>query len=114
MSQINLAHNGLPREIIDVISQIGERVRVARKRRAITMKEMASRMFVNRKTLARLEKGDPGVSLAVFASALWVLGLEKDLMGVALPEQDAVGIFRERKRLPTRVRTVNRSDDLDF
>lgn len=77
------------------------------------MEDMASRMFVTRKTLARLEKGDPGVSFAVFASALWVLGLEKDLLSIAAPEQDKIGIFQERKRLPERVRRP-RSDDLDF
>jgi transcriptional regulator with XRE-family HTH domain len=78
------------------------------------MQEMASRMFVSRKTLSRLEKGDTGVSLAVFASALWVLGLDKDLMKIARPEQDSVGIFRERQRMPKRIRASGTSDDLDF
>jgi len=106
--------NSLPPEIINAITQLGARIRIARKRRAITIQEMASRMFVNRKTLARLEKGDAGVSLAVFTSALWVLGLDKELMDVARPEHDAVGIFHERRRLPERVRTSAISDDLDF
>ena len=114
MPQKKIAKNSLPPELIDIISQLGERIRIARKRRAITMKEMSSRMFVNRKTLARLEKGEPGVSLAVFASALWTLGLDKDLTGVALPERDSVGIFHERKKLPARVRASNSSDELDF
>ncbi len=114
MPQKSLVQNSLPTELIDAISQLGERIRIARKRRAITMEEMSSRMFVNRKSLARLEKGDPGVSLAVFASALWMLGLDKDLMKVALPERDDVGIFHERKKLPTRVRASNSSDELEF
>jgi len=114
MVQKSLVQNSLPPEIANIISQLGKRIRIARKRRAITMEEMASRMFVTRKTLARLEKGAPGVSLAVFASALWVLGLEKDLLGVALPERDEVGIFRERQRLPERIRVADRSDELDF
>ncbi len=78
------------------------------------MEEMASRMFVNRKTLARLEKGDSGISLAVFVSALWVLGLDKDIRDVALPERDQVGIFHERKRLPERVRALKNARNLDF
>jgi len=106
--------DSLPREIVNAVSKLGERIRIARKRRAMTMEQMASRMFVSRKTLARLEKGDPGVSMAVLTAALWVLGLDKDLMEVALPERDAVGIFHERKRLPKRVRSTNRSDELDF
>ncbi|MCP4579431.1 MAG: helix-turn-helix domain-containing protein [Deltaproteobacteria bacterium] len=94
--------------------RLGEHIRIARKRRAITMEEMASRMFVTRKTLSRLENGAPGVSLAIFASALWVLGLEKDLLNVALPEEDEVGTFLERRRLPKRVRTSKTMDELDF
>ncbi|MCI5224101.1 MAG: XRE family transcriptional regulator, partial [Candidatus Electrothrix sp. AR4] len=84
--------------------------------RGLTMEKMASRMFVTRKTLARLEKGEPGVSLAVLTSALWVLGLENDLKDLADPEQDTIGIFHERKRLPERVRSVRSDpdDELDF
>ena len=114
MPQNRLSKNSLPPEMADVISRLGERIRIARKRRGITMEEMASRMFVNRKTLARLEKGDSGISLAVFVSALWVLGLDKDIRDVALPELDQVGILHERKRLPERVRASKNARDLDF
>ena len=78
------------------------------------MQEMASRMFVARKTLYRLEKGDPGVSIGILASALWVLGLEKDLLQIADPERDKIGIYRERQHLPKRVRTPSHEDDLGF
>ncbi len=114
MPQNRLSKNSLPPEIADVISRLGERIRIARKRRGITMEEMASRMFVNRKTLSRLEKGDSGISLAVFVSALWVLGLDKDIKNVALPELDQVGIIHERKRLPERVRASKNARELDF
>jgi len=106
-------NNALPPEVSEAITIIGKRIRIARKRRGLTMEKMASRMFVTRKTLARLEKGDPGVSLAVLSSALWVLGLDDDLKNIAVPEQDSVGIFHERKKLPKRVRSTRR-DDLDF
>ena len=114
MTQISLIKNSLPPEIVHIISKLGERIRIARKRRSLTMEEMAGRMFTTRKTLGRLEKGEPGVSLAVFTSALWVLGLDRELEKVALPEQDEVGIFHERKRLPKRVRSAAISDNLDF
>lgn len=106
--------DSFPHEVVSSISKLGEHIAIARKRRGITMEDMASRMFVTRKTLSRLEKGDPGVSLAVLASALWVLGLDKDLLEVAVPERDRVGIFRERQRLPKRVRPPKPVDDLDF
>ncbi len=114
MPHENRIKKSLPPEVSAVILQLGERIKIARKRRALTMEEMASRMFVTRKTLSRLENGDPGVSLAVFASALWVLGLEKELGTVAVPEQDKVGLYREQQRLPKRVRHVEEANDLDF
>ncbi|MEA2083429.1 MAG: helix-turn-helix domain-containing protein [Thermodesulfobacteriota bacterium] len=114
MSPKQRVQNSLPPDAATIISQLGERIRIARKRRAVTMENMASRMFVTRKTLARLENGDPGVSLAVFTSALWVLGLEKDLHEIAVPEHDKVGIYRERQRLPKRVRPTKGKDELDF
>lgn len=114
MIQKNGAHQKLPSDMAKAIRQVGERLRIARKRRAMPMKEMASRMFVSRKTLSRLENGDPGVSLAVLSSALWVLGLEKDLLELAHPERDVIGIFRERQRLPKRIRSSVHSDEPDF
>ena len=50
----------------------------------------------------------------MLASALWVLGLEKDLLEVAKPEGDKGGIFQERQRLPQRVRSPSSEDNLDF
>lgn len=114
--QKNKLAQSIPAEVADIFTILGERIRLARKRRSLTMEEMASRMFVTRKTLSRLEKGEPGVSLAVLTSALWVLGLEKDLQTIAAPEQDTVGIFHERKKIPQRVRSVQEKeeDDLNF
>ncbi len=114
MTQNTLKSKVLPPEITDTITVFGEYIRIARKRRNLTMEEMSSRMFITRKTLARLEKGDPGVSLAVFASALWVLGLDDCLKNIADPMQDTIGIFHERKKLPKRIREVRQQDDLDF
>ena len=104
----------IPPEIETTISRLGDHIQIARKRRAISMAEMASRMFVTRKTLSRLENGEPGVSLGVFAMALWVLGLDRELLDVALPEKDRAGIFLERQRLPKRIRGKSDADDLDF
>ena len=35
---------------------------------------MAERAFISRSTLVRVEKGDPGVSMGIYASVLFVLG----------------------------------------
>lgn len=114
MAKNTRSMSGLPPEVAGAISRLGANVRIARKRRAMTLDDMASRMFVTRKTLARVEYGDPGVSLAVMASALWVLGLDKGLRDIADPEQDKVGIHKERQRLPKRVRPSKPEIELDL
>jgi transcriptional regulator with XRE-family HTH domain len=114
MTKKSRALSSLAPEAAHALSRLGEQIRIARKRRQMTLDGLAGRMFVTRKTVSRLEKGDPGVSLSVLASALWVLGFEKDLLQLANPERDSIGIYRERQRLPKRVRPSNPEDNLDF
>lgn len=104
----------LPSGIKEIFIKLGEDIRLARKRRKWTMEVMASRMFVTRQTLSRLENGDPGISLGVLALALWTLGLEKELFKLAKPEDDKVGIFYERRNMPERVRKKSKDKKLDF
>ena len=59
--------------------RLGEHVRIARKRRGLTMEEMAAQMYVTRKTLFRLEKGGPGVRFTVLASLLSFILIITDL-----------------------------------
>ena len=107
-------NNNLPPQVSPILTTLGEQIRIARKRRGLRMEEMASRMFVNRKTLSRLEKGEGGVALSVLASALWVLGMEDELLKIADPRQDTVGIYFEKQRLPKRIRISGSAGKLDF
>lgn len=65
------------------LSGLGERLRLARKRRRITTVLMAERVGITRDTLGRVEKGDPAVSLGIYLRVLKVLGLDADLDGIA-------------------------------
>ena len=69
-------------------------------------------MFVTRKTLNRLESGDPGVSMSVLAAALLTLGLESDLEKLANPEMDNTGniIDREKYAKIQRIRQQKKID----
>jgi transcriptional regulator with XRE-family HTH domain len=104
MTQKARSELGLPVPIREEAVRIGANIRLARRRRGITQAEMAERMFVTRKTLSRLEQGEVSVSIGVLLSALWVLGLDRDIIGLADPAMDVVGVQRERARLPKRVR----------
>ncbi|BBO66517.1 transcriptional regulator [Desulfosarcina alkanivorans] len=106
----------MPLSLRQKLVEVGQQIKLARKRRGMTMKEMAGRMFVTRKTMGRLESGDPGVSLGVLAAALLALGLENDLDHLASPESDAVGnlIDRQGHEKKQRIRPGRGKVDLDF
>ncbi len=62
---------------------LGERLRLARMRRRMSLAELAKRVGVARGTLTKLEQGDLSVSLGLLARVLTVLGLEEDLDRIA-------------------------------
>lgn len=65
---------------------------------------VAERARVSQPTLLRVERGDAGVSLGIYATVLWVLGMGERIERLAAPETDAVGLALETERLPKRVR----------
>lgn len=115
MTRKSLGKEGLALPAHQAVEVLGNNIQIARKRRGWTLEEMAGSMLVTRKTLSRLEVGDPSVGLSVLAAALHALGMESDLRCLAAPENDAVGAFSEQQRLPQRVRKKQtQKDDLDF
>lgn len=74
-----------PEEVAALLRVYGARLRTARIRRRWSQADLAARMNVERRTVARLEKGDPGVSMSVLLSALRVLGLWHTVEHVADP-----------------------------
>jgi transcriptional regulator with XRE-family HTH domain len=65
---------------------------------------MAERAFVGRNTITRIEKGDPRVSMGIYATVLFVLGLSERLAELADASTDRIGLDLEDERLPQRVR----------
>ena len=65
---------------------------------------LAERAFISRNTLTRVEKGDPGVSMGIYASVLFVLGMEDRMGDLADAANDPVGLSLEEERLPRRIR----------
>ncbi len=115
MTRYTLSKEGLPDFAQQTLRTLGENIRTARKRRRWSLDEMAGSMLVTRKTLARLEAGDPAVSLAVLAGALHALNMMDDISSIASPEKDSIGIFNEKQHLPKKVRKEKRKTDrLDF
>jgi hypothetical protein len=68
------------------------------------MAVVAERAFTSRATLQRVEAGDPGVSIGIYAAILQALGLLDGLGEVADAGQDSVGQSLAAAALPQRVR----------
>jgi hypothetical protein len=68
------------------------------------MAVVAERAFTSRATLQRVESGDPGVSMGIYAAVLQALGLLDRLDQLADPTQDEIGQALASGELPKRVR----------
>src|SRR5487761_423461 len=66
---------------------LGERLRLARLRRRMTLNELAERAGTTRLTLARFERGELSGSVGLLARILGVLGLEADIDRIARDDE---------------------------
>lgn len=100
----------LPAAVLAQLRALGEGLAIARKRRREPMKSWAQRIGVSEPTLARMEKGDPSVSMGVYATALWLMGRSQALAECAAPEHD-LGALEDAVRA-ARSRSVRRRPSL--
>ena len=63
-----------------MLEQMGENIKLARKRRKLTTGQVAERAGVARSTLYHLETGNPSVSLGTLLNVLRVLNLADDFL----------------------------------
>ncbi len=85
------------------LARLGRDLSVARRKRRISVSDMASRLFVSRDTVWRLEKGDPGVSIGTLATAAFILQKHEELAHLFSAGQDSIGLDLDEERLPKRI-----------
>lgn len=94
----------LPPKVRRSLVKLGMDIATARKKRNLTTAMMAERLGVAKSTYLRVEKGDPTVSMGVYAMALFVLGFGDALGEIIDPRRDDQGLLLDAERLPKRVR----------
>lgn len=98
------AQLALPLPVERALVQLGRDLSIARRRRNLTSALVAERAFVSRNTITRVERGDAGVSLGIYASVLFVLGMTDRLAHLADPAADVLGLDLAAEQLPKRIR----------
>jgi transcriptional regulator with XRE-family HTH domain len=94
----------VPLAVRRALRKLGGDLKDARKRRGLTAEIVAERAFTTRPTLQKIEAGDEGVSIGIYAAVLNALGLLDPLSQIADPSRDLVGQQLAAGALPTRVR----------
>lgn len=72
---------------IKILQQLGENIKLARKRRKLTTIQVSERADIDRKTLNKIENGDPKVSFGAYFNVLRVLGLQDDFLKLAADDE---------------------------
>lgn len=70
-----------------VLEQLGENIKMARKRRKLTMLQVAERADIARTTLHLIELGTSSVAMGAYFNVLRVLGLQSDFLKLAADDQ---------------------------
>ena len=96
----------MPSAVQSHLRQFGEDLAIARKRRHESRKAWAQRLGVSEPTVARMEGGDPSVSMGVYATALWLIGRSQTLTDLAAPAHD-LGALEDAVRA-AQVRSVRK------
>ncbi|HAT61915.1 MAG TPA: transcriptional regulator, partial [Prevotella sp.] len=60
----------MPHQVSESLTIMGEQIMLARKRRHLSMQDVADRATITRRTLSKVELGDPTVSIGIYARVL--------------------------------------------
>lgn len=100
----------LPIPVKKTLEKLGADIKDARLRRRIPMDLIAERAGITRPTLVKVENGDAGTSIGIYAKVLFILGLEKNLANIADIRNDTVGIMISNEELPQKARARKNKD----
>ena len=102
----------LPAEAVASLATLGENLALARVRRRESQREWARRMGISPPTLIRMERGDPTVSMGIYATALWMMGRANALAELAEPAKD-LGALEADVRAAAHTRAVRSQSSIE-
>jgi len=103
-----------PFSVKDRAHRLGQRLALARKRRRLTLRELAAKAGISYDTARAAEAGNLQTGLGAYLVLLWAMGLESQIDEILDPERDDVGKRLELARLPKAVRHPRERLDDEF
>ena len=88
MPKSPIALSQMPPAVAAGLRQLGADLAVARLRRKESLASWAARIGTSVPTLMRMEAGEAGVGIGLYATALWMVGRSGALATLAAPEHD--------------------------
>ncbi len=92
------AYSTLPPAAARALATLGENLAIARVRRRESQRAWAKRLGVSVPTLIRMERGDPGVGVGIYVTALWLIGSTDGLAALAAPAADRGALENDVRR----------------
>jgi len=92
-----------------MLKNLGRRLKEARLLKDDSQKEFSVRIGVSIPTLHKMEKGNPAISIGVWAEALRMFGRLEDLDQILLPPESLFEKYRAQEKIKTRQRATRKS-----
>lgn len=106
-----LTENPMPLPVERALVSAGDDLALARRRRGLSTQSMAERAGISKKTLYRLEQGDPGVSWGAVIRVLNILNLLPEFNKALNTTNDALGLVLMNKAVAKRIRVRKANPD---
>lgn len=106
----------MTQEATRTLQEVGLLIQLARKRRKMSLVEIAKRSGFDRRTISQMEAGHPGVSLGVFIQLLSILNLLPGLAVALDPKNDISAVELEVRRTRSKLKSRKKisKDEVNF
>lgn len=98
MPSQNTKPTDYPQAVLQQIALLAQHIVIARKRRRETQAQWAQRLGVSQPTMARIERGDPSVSMASYVMCMWLINQAHGLADLIAPQNDLASLEQEVAR----------------
>jgi hypothetical protein len=110
MSKSSAHNDWLPQQAGAALQALGLNLALARARRRESLRAWALRMGVSVRTLQRMEAGEPGVGMGIYAAALWLMGRAQALPELADPALDQGALELDVRGARERLHSLKRTN----